>query len=46
MIFELIDNQNKKVDLNQFLEDCDTVGKVYLYVNNYKEETTLLKNPL
>ena len=37
MILEIQGDTTKKVDLNQFLEDCDTAGKIYMYVANYQD---------
>ena len=38
MILELQGDTSKKLDLNQFLEDCDTAGKIYMYVPNYQDK--------
>jgi hypothetical protein len=37
MILELQGDTFKKLDLNQFLEDCDTAGKIYIYDPNYQD---------
>jgi hypothetical protein len=37
MILELQGDTYKKLDLNQFLEDCDTAGKIYIYAPNYQD---------
>lgn len=38
MILEIHGDTTKKVDIHHFLEDCDTAGKIYMYVANYQDE--------